>query len=42
MTEPTIGFIGLGVMGKPVAGNLLKNDARIQQKQIDIARNQLK
>jgi len=24
MTKPTIGFIGLGVMGKPMARNLLK------------------
>ena len=24
MTEPTIGFIGLGVMGKPMARNLLE------------------
>ena len=24
MANPTIGFIGLGVMGKPMAGNLIK------------------
>src|SRR5271167_2092838 len=24
--KPTIGFIGLGLMGKPMAGNLLKAD----------------
>jgi len=26
MTKPTIGFIGLGVMGKPMARNLLMAD----------------